>query len=366
MTTTPLIFEPIFKPKIWGGRRLESVLGKKLPQGEPIGESWEIADLENDQSVVSRGPMKGKTLRNLIETWGEDLLGRSPLFEGRFPLLIKFLDATETLSVQVHPDEALAKERGGETRIKNEAWYVIGATEDACIYRSLIPGTTRDQLIAAIDEDRIEPLLQRIPVKKGQCYYLPSGTIHALGGGALVAEVQTPSDITYRVFDWNRVEQATGKPRTLHKEDAKRCISLEGVPPETEKQQHLASVWTTVTSLVRCESFVIERTRMVAGVQQPIPYNEMVIWIVLEGQGEITCKGLTAPLPFEKGDTILLPAALQDGSVKTDTGAMWLEASLPIQSSLAGYDRPSAEELREPEGTGFVPLGTPRKGGNKQ
>lgn len=357
----PLIFEPIFKPRIWGGRKLESLFSKALPGQDPIGESWELADLEEDQSIATAGPAAGKTLGEIVRAWGTKLIGRAPLFDGRFPLLIKFLDARDTLSIQVHPNEAMAKKLGGRVRIKNEAWYVIDAEDDACIYRGLRDGIDASALKRAIDQRKVESVLKRIAVRKGHIYYLPSGTIHALGAGVVVAEVQTPSDVTYRVYDWDRVDPATGRPRELHLEQALQCISYDAGPIVGEESQHVASVWTAVTSLIRCDSFVIERVRMVEGVEQPIPYEEMVIWIVLEGRGQLTCDGCPKPIPFKAGDTVLLPAALGNGQVKTLEICVWLEVSLPVPSSLTGLERPAQETLRTPSGPadGFVTLRLP-------
>jgi len=345
----PIVFEPIFKPRLWGGRRLETLLNKRLPPDVAIGESWELADLEEDQSVVAAGPMKGKPLGELARLWGLDLLGRAELFEGRFPLLIKFLDANETLSVQVHPDEATAKRLGGKIRVKHEAWYVIEAQPGAVIYRGLREGLDAEALRRAVNDDRVESVLNVIPARKGHCYYLPSGTLHALGGGIVVAEVQTPSDITYRLYDWNRLDSVTGRRRELHVEEALGCLSYEP-PPAQDPPQHTASVWASVTNLVRCESFVIERVRMVDGVEMEIPYAEMVIWIVLEGRGSIVCEGLSGPTSFAMGDTVLIPAGMKKGRVLTHANCMWLEVSVPIRSSLAGFDRPHRRSLRESGG----------------
>jgi len=353
----PIVFEPIFKPRIWGGRRLEALLHKRLPMGVAIGESWEVVDLEEEQSVVAAGPGKGKKLGELVQLWRDDLLGRAGLFEGRFPLLIKFLDANEALSVQVHPDEAMARRLGGRVRVKHEAWYVIDALPGAFIYRGLREGVNAEALRQAVQEDRVESVLNRIPARKGHCYTLPSGTVHALGGGVTVAEVQTPSDVTYRLYDWNRVDAATGRRRELHIEEALACVSYGASLPE-EPPQHTASVWTSVTSLARCESFVIERVRMVDGVEMEIPYAEMVIWMVLEGRGSITCEGLSEPLTFGVGETVVIPAGLKKGRVATHANCMWLEVSVPIASSLTGFDRPDRRSLRE-GGGGYVSIHLP-------
>lgn len=361
MAVFPLIFEPIFKRRIWGGRRLESRLRKRLPPGETFGESWEVADLEDDQSIIAVGPEKGKTLDQLVRLWGEDLVGRTKLIDGRFPLLIKFLDASQPLSVQVHPDRVAAARLGGRVRIKNEAWYVIDSDPGAWMLRGVRVGVDDATLRSAIDAGRVESVLNRLPVRPGHCYYLPSGTVHALGPGVLVAEVQTPSDVTYRLHDWGRTDPATGRPRELHIENALASVRYDPVPDSAEQPQHVASVWTSITSLVRCESFVIERVRMVDGVEQLIPYEELVVWIVLEGSGSIYCGGLKEPLSFGVGDTVVLPARLKDGRVKVHERSMWLEVSIPVESSLAGFDRPDRSALREPPGPGFVALNLPHR-----
>ena len=361
MNVHPLIFEPIFKPKIWGGRNLETLLDKHLPKGEKIGESWEIADLEDDQSVVASGPARGTTLGRLVQEWGTDLIGGASLFEGRFPLLIKFLDAHDTLSVQVHPDEATAKRLGGRVRVKHEAWYVISAEKDGFIYRGVRQGVDADALKKAIEEQRVESVLKRIDVRKGHCYFLPTGTIHALGAGVTVAEIQTPSDITYRVYDWNRVDPTTGSPRELHFKQALECISYDAAAIPGEHPQHTATISTSVTSLVRSDSFVIERVRMVEGVARDIAHLEFVIWIVLEGRGSVSCDGFTDPFEFRAGDTVLLPAALSKGHVRTSENCMWLEVSIPIPSSLRDFERPDRETLNEPLDShgGVVQLNVP-------
>lgn len=324
----PLIFTPIFKPKIWGGRRLASLLDKALPPDEPIGESWEIADLENDESIVSTGPAKGMTLSELVRAWGSDLLGEAELFQGRFPLLIKYLDAQEHLSVQVHPDEALAARLGGHVRVKNEAWYVVDAEPDGCIYRGLREDVDRRVFEEAIRAGTVESLLRRISVRAGDCFYLPSGTIHALGAGVVVAEVQTPSDVTYRVFDWNRIDPSTGRPRELHIAEALECGNFGSQTIEGERRSHVASVWTTITRLITCDSFLLERIRMTEGFDQDIPYAQLVIWMVLDGRGAVTYNDGRDKLSFKRGDTVVLPAALK-GRLTTETDCVWLEITLP-------------------------------------
>ncbi len=329
MDVCPLVFEPIFKARIWGGRRLEAVVGKRLEGDEPIGESWELADLENDQSVVRAGPAKGATLGRLVKEWGPGLMGGAELFGGRFPLLIKFLDAHDSLSVQVHPDAQMAKRLGGTVRVKNEAWYVLHAEAEGAIYRDFVEGVTRESFVDAIKRGTVASMLRRIPVRTGECYYLPSGTIHALGAGVVVAEVQTPSDVTYRVYDWDRVDPQTGKGRALHVEEALECIRFEPDGGGRQQRSHTASVWTSVTRLTSCASFIIERVGMVDGVDQQIPTGELIVWMVLEGRGEIQYGRGKEHLEFCRGDTVLIPAGLGDGRIRTRADCKWLEVTIP-------------------------------------
>jgi mannose-6-phosphate isomerase len=350
----PLVFEPILMPRLWGGQALRTVLGKACPAGESIGESWELADLPQAASVVARGPLKGRSLRDLVGEWGRDLTGRAALFDGSFPLLIKFLDAREVLSVQVHPDADLAARLG--VRLKHEAWYVVGCTPQAVMYKGLKPGVSRDAFVKALQEGRCADLLNSIPVRPGQCHYLPSGTVHALGAGVLVAEIQTPSDVTYRLFDWGRTDPHTGRPRELHIEQALQCMHF-GPPEESaQKRSHIGSPWTTVTRLVSCPSFVIEKVRMVAGVEQRMAYGEPVVWIILTGRGRIAYGARDQELSFAPGDTVLLPAALADGRVRLDEDAVWLEVTIPTESDLAGFPRPDRTSLQAQPGTAQAPI----------
>lgn len=343
----PLVFEPILRRKPWGARNLERIFGKRLPPGERIGESWEVADLEVGQSTVARGPAKGATLTALVSEWGEALLGRSALIDGRFPLLIKFLDAAENLSIQVHPDEATARRQGGAVREKHEAWHIIDARPDSCIYRGLAAGVTIDDVRSTALQRPAEvvSLLNRIPVKAGQTYYLPSGTPHAIGAGIVVAEIQTPSDVTYRLYDWNR--QREGPDAGLHIASAIECIRSDSDFSRFEKRSHVTSLFTTVTRLLRCPSFNIEKVRFIGELEQEIPYAEMVCWIVTQGRGEILYDR-NGRFEFIAGDVVILPAALPKGRLRTQTDCAWLEVTCPIDSDLAAFPRPSRDDLNPP------------------
>lgn len=369
----PLIFDPIFKPKVWGGRHLAAYLGKKLPDGQSIGESWECADLDGGQSVVARGPETGRTLHQLLDDWRADLLGNARPIEGRFPLLIKFLDAAEPLSIQVHPDEKAAEVMGLCGAVKHEAWHIVHAEPGARIFRGLRQGTSILEVGERLKEDpqSLITLLQAIPVKEGDTYFLPSGTIHALGAGVLAAEVQTPSDVTYRLYDWGRTRPASDAG--LHIEQALACIRTDLDFAAFEKRAHVTSVFTTVTRVVTCPSFIIEKVRFAEGVEQEIPFAEPVCWIVLDGHGEILFNHVAQPpsavtqdvLPFSRGDVVLVPAALKNGRVKTVTPCTWLEVTIPVTSNVASEPpADSRTQFGKAGGRGgFVPLRIEGAGG---
>ncbi len=338
----PLKFEPIYKPKVWGGRALEQ-LGRTLPgdADTAIGESWEIADLSQssisgggggqERSVIANGPLAGQTLRDVIEQYGCTLLGRLRLDQaGGFPLLVKYLDANEKLSVQVHPSIDYAQAHP-EAHLKSEAWYIVDAQPGAVIYKGVREGVTPQQFRSAIDDGAIEQIMVKVPVKAGDCHYLPSGTCHALGEGILVAEVQTPSDTTFRVYDWER------SGRALHVDEAMGCITFG--PPDVkrhEQRSHVAGMFTTVTRLVTCEHFRIEKVRMSEDYQQEIPYDQPAVWMVLKGRGRITLgddssgeTSVETTTAFEQGETMLVPAGLDSATVVLDEDTVWLEVTFP-------------------------------------
>lgn len=238
-----LTFRPILKEKVWGGRRLAG-LGKALPPGAMVGESWEVADLASTsmggggggeaRSIIAAGPLAGRTLHEATELWGERLLGRCrPTAEGGFPLLVKLLDAREHLSVQVHPSEAYARAHPG-AHLKSECWYVLEAEPGSVIFKGLREGVSRGRFERTLREgagEAVVELLQAVPAVVGDCHDLPSGTLHALGAGVLVAEVQTPSDTTFRVYDWAKEYGREG--RELHVEQALASVDHSSPRPAT-------------------------------------------------------------------------------------------------------------------------------------
>lgn len=338
MALYPLKFKPRFVEKIWGGRKFETVLHKQLPSDKPIGESWEIYDfppgvVDNSTGWVSaevaNGPLAGKTLHQLVEEYGQSLHGDVALVGGKqFPILIKFLDAKEDLSVQVHPTQAYADAHPG-AHLKTEAWYVMQADPGSRILKDLVPGVTKEQFKAAIADGSVERLIKAVPVKPGDCYFLPSGTVHALGAGILVAEVQTPSDTTFRVFDFNRLEN--GKPRKLHIDEALEVIDFTGQPAPPQKRSHVASYFTTVTRLVTSDFFTIEKVRFTEGVEEPVPYDQPVVWMMLEGSCEVRTADVKEPVKLVAGETVLLPAKMNQPILKTLSDCVWLEVTFPTK-----------------------------------
>jgi mannose-6-phosphate isomerase len=336
MALYPLQFEPIYKPKVWGGRALEK-LGRTLPAGQKIGESWELADLSGssasggrggeERSRILNGPLAGRTLHEVMREFGAQLMGHlKPNDEGNFPLLVKFLDARENLSVQVHPSAQYAAKHP-EAHLKSEAWYVLDADPGAVIYKGVKQGTTAEEFRRAIEENRVEGLLIEVPVKAGDAHYLPSGTCHALGAGIVVAEVQTPSDTTFRVYDWGR------QGRQLHVAEAMQCIELG--PAQTQRHEPGTKIQrdqTLVQRLVRCEFFTMDRVVMQRGYQQELTDIQPTVWMVLGGGGRIVCEceqlaGRSTQL--SAGRTVLLPGGLKHARVHAEEDLTVLEVGFP-------------------------------------
>jgi mannose-6-phosphate isomerase len=295
--TTPLAFQPIFIERIWSGRRLESIFGKKLPPQKRIGESWEIVDRPEAQSVVARGPLKGKTLHELWTEHRPSIFGDVPS-AARFPLLIKLLDAREKLSLQVHPPEHIAKKLGGEP--KTEFWYVAAADPGAEILLGFREPITRNQLQKALLNGTAADCVHKISVKTGDAAFLPSGRLHALSAGNVLIEIQQNSDTTYRVFDWNRVDN-NGMSRELHIEQALQSIDFEDVQP---KLSQLEGELLITHKLFEVQKWHLDKLREAA------PLGKFAIVCCISGS--VRCCD-TDLLP---GEFFLIPAKLQDRRLK--------------------------------------------------
>ena len=299
MKAYPLKFKPIYKQRIWGGQKLREVFDKDLPPFEKIGESWELADLPDDKSVISNGELAGQTLCSAIEKYPKEITGNED-FSGPFPLLIKLLDAQDILSVQVHPDPETCR-RMSKGEPKTECWYIISAEPDAVIYKGLKKGVTKEQFAEAIKKGNVADMLKKVLVEPGECHFLPAGTAHAIGPGLLIAEIQMPSDTTYRVFDWNRVDE-TGKARKLHIEEALESIHFDASGDNLSV--------TTVGRLVDCEYFKVNKGRQGKDCELLLSPGQVKTLIIISGFGTIPGAG-AEPVEFKAGDTLLIPAVYE-------------------------------------------------------
>jgi len=302
----PLVFKPILRRLIWGGRRLGGLMGKPIGDADDYAESWEIADYRDAVSVVRDGPLAGTSLRDLVRTRPAELFGRSRAGQDQFPLLIKLIDARESLSVQVHPDDELGKELANDSG-KTEAWVVIDAEPDSLMYAGLKPGVDRDQLERAIRSGEVEPLLHRFKPRPGDCVLVEAGTVHAIGAGVLLAEFQQMSDATFRVFDWNRVGP-DGEPRALHVDQALRSIDFERGPVDPLSARPLVLEDGNVNeALARCRYFQLERWTLEAP-QELGRDDRFTVVMVLSGQ--VRTRQGDRELIVGRGETMLLPASI--------------------------------------------------------
>jgi mannose-6-phosphate isomerase len=296
--TSPLTFEPIFMERVWGGRKLAELFGKKLPANARIGESWEIVDRPEAQSVVRDGPLRGKTLHELWMQDRQSIFGNVP-DAPRFPLLLKLLDAREKLSLQVHPPEKVAAKLGGEA--KTEFWYVAAADPGAELFVGLREAMTRVQFEEALNSATVAQCLDKIRVKTGDAMFLPAGRLHAVGEGNLLVEIQQNSDTTYRVFDWNRVDDQGG-PRQLHVDQALQSIDFNDVRPQL--------VETEGELLLHHDLFEIQKWNLDSR-REIAPSGQFAIVCCLTGK--LRC----AEVHLGPGEFFLMPARSQDRSVES-------------------------------------------------
>lgn len=304
MKPYPLQCKPVFKDRVWGGRALEQ-FGLELPEGH-IGEGWMIGDHPNGTTTVVNGELAGMGLDQIREQYGSVLFGSKGFSEknGRFPLLIKLLDCQDDLSVQVHPNDHYDRLPQGELG-KTEMWYILDAKPGAKIICGLKKGVSREQLAAAIDENRIMDCLNEISVEAGDSFYIPAGTVHALGAGVLVAEIQQNSDSTYRLYDYDR-PGLDGKPRELHIEDSLNVIAYEGSGATYMKTDiSTCNEWLT---LARSPFFITEKGQVEGIWSLQTATDSFVIHIICDGTGSI--RWADGELPVKPGECCLIPANL--------------------------------------------------------
>ncbi|CAN5571098.1 class I mannose-6-phosphate isomerase [soil metagenome] len=293
-----LRFEPIFKNNLWGGHALRPFFSRPASD-EPTGEAWLLSDVDGSLSTIIEGPHSGKTLRDLLRTHASEILGGAKLIDGRFPLLLKIIDAKQELSVQVHPNDEQARAKNPTAAGKTEAWLVLDANPGTSrIYAGFKPGVTANDFRNALQNGTTPQTLHQYVPKPGDCVFLEAGTVHAIGADLLVFEVQQTSDITYRLYDWDRVEVKTGKPRELHVEDGLACSDFAKgacnpvVPVRDGEREHLVS----------CEYFTFDRFT----ISRPIPLGQpgrCTLAVCIDGRGTLDDHSFTF------GDTVLIPAS---------------------------------------------------------
>ncbi len=314
--TDPLVFDTYLRPQVWGGRGLIQHLGRNLPQECPYGESWDLSPLASNVSRVTEGPLAGRDLNDLWTNCRKELTGGDG--PDVFPLLIKWLECLTLLSVQVHPDDKMAQRVLNEPYGKSEAWVVVWAEPTAQVYAGIKQGVSRDEFVAHLKAGTLTECLHSFTPKAGDCISIPAGTIHAAGGGLIIAEVQQSSDATFRLFDWNRLG-LDGKPRTLQIDLSLEAINWNQGPvdPVTPVEFVVYSEGVRAERLVEGNGFIMERFTVQKSFQNPYP-GEFTIWMVLDGTAELSNLETGYCRPFHKGATAVIPASVHQAAWKTD------------------------------------------------
>ncbi|APG66438.1 mannose-6-phosphate isomerase [Tenacibaculum todarodis] len=320
----PIKFTPILKEKIWGGNKLVHLFNKKSTK-DKIGESWEVSGLESNVSVVENGVLKGTGLKSLIKKYKHKIVGKQVYdnFGAEFPLLFKFIDASENLSIQLHPNDNLAKERHNSFG-KTEMWYVLDAEENAKLYVGFKKGVNKSFYLEAIKNNNVLDLINKENIKKGDSFFIESGTIHAIGKGSLIAEIQQTSDITYRVFDWNRVD-LEGNERELHTSLA--IDALDFSKDNTCNLKYLNTINST-ENILSCKYFKTNKLNVKGVFLRSLKeIDSFVVYMCVEGEGEISLEGNKESI--KKGETILIPAKAMDLEVVSNNLLSLLEVYIP-------------------------------------
>jgi mannose-6-phosphate isomerase len=323
----PLVFAPLYRTYLWGGRRFETHFGRHLPAGETFAESWELVDHGKDQSVVREGALAGKTLGELVREQGLELMGRHTGLHA-FPLLFKLLDAKQDLSVQVHPDDARAATLTPPDRGKTEAWFVVNAEPGSRIYAGLRDGVTTDDLREAIRGGTLDACLHAFEATPGDCIFIPAGTVHAIGAGLMIAEIQQSSDVTYRLFDWNRVGP-DGLPRELHVDAGLEAVTqFEPVMPRRADAFGIESA--RLSPLVHCDYFGLDLlTPASNGPSHWHLGGDDAPHFVAVLSGELQLAPTWSMPPLHAGECVLFPAALGSQTISGTSGTQALHVCLP-------------------------------------
>jgi mannose-6-phosphate isomerase len=320
----PLKFHPVFMERVWGGRSLERLYGKGLPSGAVIGESWEIADRPEAVSVISNGPLAGRDLRWLIENHPDELLGAGHSPVERFPLLIKILDAEDTLSVQVHPPASAACRLGGEP--KTELWYVAEARGPAELWAGLRTGVNRGTFRRRLGDGSVAECLHRVRTRAGDAMFLPSGRVHAIGAGHVIFEIQQNSDTTYRVFDWNRAG-LDGKPRALHLPQALASIEFRDPSPRLVPRRFRQRDGVKTRWLTRNPWFTVRECEARAGLERALESRgAFVILGLVSGRLAVRAPATGVTCELTAGEFALIPSRSSGMVWEARTSAVFLEA----------------------------------------
>lgn len=299
----PLTFTPILKDRIWGGTKLKSYLNKPIVS-ETTGESWEISTVSGDVSVVNNGLLKGKNINEIIALFPEEILGKSVIkrFGNEFPLLFKFLDAKEDLSIQLHPNDELAKKRHNSFG-KTEMWYVMQADEDSRLIVGMKKEVTQSDYLHHLENNKILDLLNQYPVHKGDVFFLETGTIHAIGAGVVLAEIQQTSDITYRIYDWDR-KDTSGNKRELHTDLALEAINYKPTNAKISYQEEA----NRSVNLVDCQYFTTNMIALHENYAWKRSKDAFTVLMCTNGQFELVLNGEI--IRYQMGDTLLIPACI--------------------------------------------------------
>ena len=320
----PLTFQPLIKQIRWGGRKLGSLLNKPIASAEDYAESWEIADQPNDQSIVANGPFEGRSLAELMREHGDGLLGRHSHMN-QFPLLIKFLDANDWLSLQVHPNDEQAVNYNPNENGKTEAWVILDAEPDSQICAGLKEGVTQSDFEHHLTAGTVEETLHMIPATVGDCIFVPAGTVHALGPGIVLAEIQQQSNLTFRLHDWGRVG-GDGKPREIHVEQALNCIDFTRGPVNPVSPVPLFDGEHHFEELIRCDYFVVRRHSAVDQFRLKLDDRFRIIMLL---NGSANLKTSLGNMELSKGNTVLLSASLPDATFQPKERISFLEILHP-------------------------------------
>jgi mannose-6-phosphate isomerase len=314
----PITFNPILKERIWGGEKLTTVFKKGSKKTE-IGESWELSDVEGDISIVSNGALKGKSLKELIQTYKGALVGEKnyATFGDSFPILIKYIDAKTPLSIQVHPNNELAKKRHNSFG-KNELWYIMEADNDAELIVGFNQEVSPNEYLKKLNEGTILEVLNSEKISKGDTFYIPTGRVHAIGAGVLLAEIQQTSDVTYRIYDYKRVDATTGKERELHTDLALDAIDYQ--LHDSYKTSYTIKE-NESSKLVYSPYFKTNIIQLNGSLNKDYSnIDSFVIFMCVEGNAEIICNNLSYQLRY--GQTILLPATINDVALIADSAKL--------------------------------------------